>query len=243
MSSAEPGFRAIPQRRVFEDVVFQIEQAILDGRLALGDRLPSERELAATFQVSRPSVREALRVLEGFGLIRAKRGTGADSGLIVSATDSGFANLLRLYVSLLRIPLDDLLEIRLVIETWTADAAAKRATHEGIEELTGVIDNMKGALEPEDFLQHDTEFHLTIARISGNAVAPLVMAALREAIAKRMLDAFHSVEDWPRERAMLIEDHSGIVEKIKSGNGDEAAKVIAKHITDFYDRAFRRSTA
>src|SRR5688572_15508990 len=96
------GFQPVPQRRAFEEIFFQIENAILEGRLGVGDRLPPERELAEIFQVSRPSVREALRVLETLGVLSSRRGTGADSGSIVSAGgDNGLGNLLRLHASLL----------------------------------------------------------------------------------------------------------------------------------------------
>lgn len=243
MSKTEYGFSAVPQRRAFEEIILQIEQAIIEGRIAVGDRLPSERELAQIFQVSRPSVREALRLLEGFGLVRPRRGAGEDSGLIVTATDSGFANVLRLHASLQRIPLDDLLEARLAVEMWTAAAAASRAQPADIEQLAAVIERMSRTEQPKLFLEHDTEFHLTIARISGNSVAPLLMAALREAIARQMLETFQQLPDWDAERRWLIADHQHIMEEIRSGNPEAARSAIESHIRGFYDRALRPSSA
>ena len=243
MTGADHGFTAVPQRRAFEGVVFQIEEAILASRLGLGGRLPSERELADIFAVSRASVREALRVLEGFGLVQVKRGVGPQSGLIVSVTDSGFANLLRLHASVLRIPLDDLLEIRVLVETWAAQLAAGRASDDSIEDLSSVVEEIRHAAEPEAFFEHDTEFHLTIARMSGNTIAPLIMAALREAIARQMLQAFRTLHDWPEERRLLIRDHAEIADLIASGQGDEVARAVEDHIRNFYARAFRKEGA
>ena len=78
----------------------QIEEAIVDGRLRPGDRLPSERELAETFGVSRASVREALRALEVFGVVVARRGTGPDAGSIVAdGAGEGLSNARRLHVT------------------------------------------------------------------------------------------------------------------------------------------------
>ena len=75
-------FQELDQRRAFEKILGQIEEAIVQGRLQSGDRLPSERELAESFGASRASVREALRVLEAFGVVVARRGTdgGAAGG-------------------------------------------------------------------------------------------------------------------------------------------------------------------
>ena len=77
-------FKPVPRRRAFEDVIVQVEEAIADGRIGPGDRLPPERELAGQLRVSRASVREALRVLEAFGVAdlapgpRRRRGLGRD---------------------------------------------------------------------------------------------------------------------------------------------------------------------
>src|SRR6266702_8324352 len=101
-------FQAVEQRRTFEQVLVQVEEAIISGGLQPGDRLPAERELAQTFGVSRASVREALRVLEMFGVMVARRGTGADAGSVVAdSAQSGLQSALRLHAGLLRIPTRD----------------------------------------------------------------------------------------------------------------------------------------
>src|SRR4051812_46206283 len=95
---ADSPFRPVAQRRAFEDVIVQVEEAIAAGRLQAGDRLPPERDLAAQMRVSRASVREALRVLEAFGVIAARRGRGADAGSVVTTSEqNGLAGLLRIY--------------------------------------------------------------------------------------------------------------------------------------------------
>src|SRR5262245_28701150 len=88
-STPAVAFQKVERRRAFEDVILQFERAIEEGSLRDGDRLPTERELAATLGVSRASVREALRVLEMYGVLVARPGTGPDSGSILSARNTG----------------------------------------------------------------------------------------------------------------------------------------------------------
>lgn len=240
MEEQTSSFAPVKRRRAFEDIIVQIENAIHEGRLTVGDRLPPERELAEIFQVSRASVREALRVLEAFGVLSARRGTGADSGSILSAqNESPLSGLLRLYASLLQMPLQDLLDVREAIEMLTARRAAERASDENIERLTGIVESMRNSGTPEDFLSLDTEFHVTLARASGNSVAPLIMGALRDAIAHQMLGAFKALEEsgnWIAERAWLIREHARLLETVVSKDPDAAAHAFSRHMHDFYHR-------
>jgi GntR family transcriptional regulator, transcriptional repressor for pyruvate dehydrogenase complex len=236
-------FAPIKRRRAFEDVIVQIENAIHEGRLTVGDRLPPERELADIFQVSRASVREALRVLEAFGVLSARRGTGADSGSIVSLqNESPLSGLLRLYASLLQMPLTDLLEVREALEMLTARRAAERAGPEELERLSGIIEAMRSCREPEEFLTLDTDFHITLARASGNSVAPLIMGALRDAIARQMLRAFQALEEsgnWVAERTWLVREHSHLMDTIAARDADAAALAFSNHVRDFYKRVLQ----
>jgi DNA-binding FadR family transcriptional regulator len=237
-------FAPVKRRRAFEDIIVQIENAIHEGRLTVGDRLPPERELAEIFQVSRASVREALRVLEAFGVLSARRGTGAESGSILSAqNESPLSGLLRLYASLLQMPLMDLLDVREALETLTARRAAERAGPDEIERLSGIVESMRNCRKPEEFLTLDTEFHVTLARASGNSVAPLIMGALRDAIAHQMLRAFKALEEsgnWMAERAWLIREHGQLLETIVSGDPDAAAQAFSRHVHDFYQRVLQK---
>lgn len=227
-------------RRAFEEIIVRIENDIYEGKLKVGDRLPPERELAEIFQVSRASVREALRVLEAFGVLSARRGTGADSGSIVSALDTTpLSGLLRMHATLLHMPLTDLLEMREAIEVVTARRAAERASPEQADQLGAIVDAMARANSPEEFLVHDADFHLTLARISGNAVAPLVLGAVRDAIARQVLGAFKRLEEageWSAEHAWLVREHAEVVEQIRRADPDAAARAFDRHVQNFYCR-------
>lgn len=240
MEELRSSFTPVKRPRAFEEIIVQLENAIHEGRLTVGDRLPPERELAEIFQVSRASVREALRVLEAFGVLSARRGTGAESGSIVSAeNETPLSSLLRLYASLLQMPLMDLVDVRVALEMLTARRAAERASPEEIERLRTIIESMHDSREPEGFLTLDTDFHVTLARVSGNSVAPLIMGALRDAIARQMLRAFKSLEesgDWVSERAWLIREHAHLLETVESRDPDAAAETVSRHVHDFYKR-------
>lgn len=239
----ESSFAPVRHRRAFEDIIVQIENAIYEGRLTVGDRLPPERDLAEIFQVSRASVREALRVLEAFGVLSARRGTGADSGSILSVeNESPLSGLLRLYASLLQMPLLDLLEVREALEALTARQAAERAGADDVHRLRSIFEEMRGIKTSEEFLNLDADFHVTLARASGNSVAPLLLGAVRDAIARQMLTAFKVLEDagkWPTEHNRLLRSHARLLEAIESKDPDAATQAFHQHVHDFYHRMLK----
>jgi GntR family transcriptional repressor for pyruvate dehydrogenase complex len=231
------GITPIRPRRAFEEVILQLKQAVAEGRLAIGDRLPHERELAKLFGVSRQSVREGLRMLEAFGVLSARRGAGPESGWTVSADGtSGLSALLDLYSSLQRIPFSDLLEIRVALEMLSGRSASTRATPEQKAQLLAAAQRMVGITDAQQFLAADTEFHVTIARVSGNTLAPVLMEAIRESMARVMLVAFSKLEDWDSERELLAAEHLEIAGKIRASQGDSAAEALRSHICGFYGR-------
>jgi DNA-binding FadR family transcriptional regulator len=234
-TSAELPFQAVDQRRTFEQILLQIEEAIIDGRLKPGDRLPPERDLAQTFGVSRSSVREALRVLEKFGVIMARRGTGPDAGSIVAASaQNGLESALRLHVGLLRIPTKDMVEVRAVLEQQAALKAAERADDKMTARLHEIVDGMRGVTAIGEFNELDTEFHVELARVSGNALLPVLMEALRAAMRRAMLEGFDRLADWRAERDHLVGEHERMVGYIEAGDQVAAAAAVQSHVLRFY---------
>ena len=230
---ADSPFRPVTRRRAFEDVIVQIEAAIAEGRLGPGDRLPPERVLAGQLQVSRASVREALRVLEAFGVLSSRQGRGADAGSVVTAGEqNGLAGLLRIYTLLVKVPLSDLVDLRVAIESMTAREAAERRAGERLAQLAA---EMAGVEDRDRFLELDSGFHVELARASGNALAPLLMEALRETIAERMRVAFREARDWAVTRARIAADHEALAEAISAGDVDGAERTVTEHIRGFYE--------
>lgn len=233
--TGELPFQAVEQRRTFEQILFQIEEAIIDGRLKPGDRLPPERDLAQTFGVSRASVREALRVLEMFGVIVARRGTGPDAGSVVAdSAQNGLENALRLHVGLLRIPTKDLVEARAVLEQQAAQKAAGRADDKKTVRLREIVDGMRAATTSRDFNELDTEFHVELARASGNALLPVLMETLRGTMRRAMLEGFQRLPDWRAERDHLIQEHEQVISYVEAGDAAQAGSALSNHVKRFY---------
>jgi DNA-binding FadR family transcriptional regulator len=228
-------FRALPQLRTFEQIIVQIEDAILDGSLQPGDRLPAERELAETFAVSRASVREALRVLEMFGVVVARRGTGPDAGSTVAdGARSGILNALRLHTGLLRIPTRDIVDVRATLESHAARRAAANFEPGDTAGLRRIVVSMREAATIAAYNELDTEFHVELARISRNALMPVLMEALRAAMRRDMLEAFAALDDWERTRDRLVGEHEAIVERIEARDEDAAETRLREHVVGFY---------
>jgi GntR family transcriptional repressor for pyruvate dehydrogenase complex len=233
-------FQALEQRRTFEQILVQVEGAIISGGLKPGDRLPPERELAQTFGVSRASVREALRVLEMFGVIMARRGTGPDAGSIVAASaQSGLESALRLHVGLLQIPTRDMVEVRAVLEQQAARGAAERADARLTARLREIAGDMRAAETIAEFNEADTEFHVEIARVSGNALLPVLMEALRGTMRRAMLEGFERLTDWRAERDHLAGEHERMAGLIEAGDADGAGAAVQAHVMRFYRHVMR----
>jgi GntR family transcriptional regulator, transcriptional repressor for pyruvate dehydrogenase complex len=232
-------FQAVEQRRTFEQILLQVEEAIIEGRLQPGDRLPAERDLAQMFGVSRASVREALRVLEMFGVMVARRGTGSDAGSVVAeGAQNGLQSALRLHAGLLRIPTRDMVEVRAILEQAAAHKAASRAKAGLTDGLTARLREIAGAMgtaaDIHEFNELDTEFHVELARASGNALLPVLMEALRATMRRAMLEGFRRLPDWQAERDHLIGEHIRVINYVEAGDADGAGSALRDHVKRFY---------
>ena len=226
--------RPVEGRRAFEEILFQLEEAIVAGHLSAGDRLPPERELAARFEVSRTSVREALRVLEALGIVRVRR--GADNGAtLLEEPGNALTHLLRFYLALQHVSMEGLLEFRIAVESWAASAAARRHTATELADVASLIDRMEAdELDERSFLELDLAFHLALARACGNELARLVLEGCRTAIWRTMVEATIAAGDWPAVRQRLREEHEAIYEAVAAGDETKASRLVGEHIRPFY---------
>jgi GntR family transcriptional regulator, transcriptional repressor for pyruvate dehydrogenase complex len=221
--------------RAWQVVLEKIESDLLDGRLAPGDRLPPERELASTLGVGRSSVREALRVLEVLGLIRTATGSGPTSGAIIIATpQGGMSALLRLQVAARGFPFDDVVKTRLVLESAVVESLAADPDR-GIDAARGIAEAMDAAgLTPAEFLALDAQLHLALAEASGNVVIAAMMGGLRSAIETYVLAGAERIADWPTASMRLRHEHHAILDAVDSGDSAAARTLIHDHITGYY---------
>lgn len=233
----------VSTRRAFEEILFQLEESIASHGLGAGDRLPPERELAAQFNVSRASVREALRVLEALGLVRVRR--GADNGVVfLEQPDNALEPLFRFHLALEHASVENLIEFRIVIETWTVSAAAELQQEGPLAEAETILTRMEDeASAPSSFLPLDLEFHLALARGASNPFAAFVLEGSRKAIERAMQEGLSHAPTWTSARGRLLREHRAILEAVRRGDGTVASRLMSRHIGRFYEDFLPRKRA
>lgn len=242
--SAASGWEPVQRVRTYEQVMAQIEERILDGRLKAGDHLPSERELASLLGVSRPSLRESLRVLEALGVVDIRRGGGPEGGaVLVSSPGIGMVNLLKLQIALAHFSWIDVLETRMSLEAWSVEEAAYRADEDAHRELAEILDRMDDqTIDSAEFNRLDATFHVRIAESTGNALTAHFMGSLRTAIHRQMVEMYAELDDWRATATIVRAEHREILRAIVDRDGPRAADLVRQHIADFYKINPRGST-
>lgn len=228
----------VNRRRAHEEVFYQIRREILAGRLKVGDRLPGERQLSETLGVSRPSVREAMRVLEALSIIRAQSGTGPASGsVVISDVGDVFTDALLMNTVLEKVELDEVVDVRAMLEAYACRQAAQVAEPAQLDAMLAAVEAMEGGdLTPEAFLEEDMTFHLRIAQSCGNSLVAHMMGSMREVILHTLGKIFPRVPEWESMREVVAAEHREIFEMVKAGEGDRAAELVHAHITQSYVR-------
>jgi GntR family transcriptional regulator, transcriptional repressor for pyruvate dehydrogenase complex len=216
--------RVIKKTRIHEDVFNQIHQLIKDGRLRARDQLPSERELAETFKVSRTSVREALRALETQGLIVSRTGTG--NFVADLPVESLIGPLARLVIDEKR-ALADMFEMRKLIEPHIAALAAERASRNDVAQLKRIVAKQTEAVSRgETGVEADAELHFFISRTTRNHALQKLVSGLMEMLSRSREESLQTDE----RRGSSIEAHRRIVTAIEKHDRSKARSEMLRHI-------------
>jgi GntR family transcriptional regulator, transcriptional repressor for pyruvate dehydrogenase complex len=225
--------------RTHETVLAWIERELGAGRLRLGDRLPGERALAERIGVSRPSVREGLRVLEAMGVLRTAVGSGPESGAaIVADPAAALTSALRLHLGTGHLPLADLVQVRVLLESWAVGRAAAAGDPAAIDRAAALLDAMDDRnLSADDFLELDVEFHLALTEAAGNVLVQAVMTGLRGAIQGYVRDAVPRLPSWDRTAQRLRRQHRAMLAAVREKDAELAARRVTRHIERFYTEA------
>lgn len=234
MDDVNGGWEPVQRVRGHEQVMTQIEQRILSGELSAGDRLPNERELAVMLGMSRPSLRESLRVLEALGVVEIRRG-GEGGAFLTGEPGQGFVNVMKMQLALGHFSHDDVLGTRIALESWTCRQAARRATDDDHRRLDEILTSME---DPEitaaEFNALDTAFHVAIAESTSNVLTAHLMQSLRIAINRRMIEVYARLDDWRATAVSVKSEHRAILAAIRSGDSEQAAHLVSDHISSFY---------
>lgn len=226
-------FELAPVRQVqaHELVVDQIRTSIMLGRFRPGETLPPERQLAEFLQVSRTTVREAVSVLVGEGILEVRRGRGG--GLFVRALTAD-EDAVRQVLHANRDRMQEVFDFRLAVESFAARYAAERRTRGDLQELRrllAVMDEVVCTLHGDDssltaqFVRVDTRFHL---RIAEAARSPW----LYQAVTTARVEMFRPVGAiFKRLESNANDLHEQIVDAIEERDGDKAAQFMFEHIT------------
>jgi GntR family transcriptional repressor for pyruvate dehydrogenase complex len=230
-------FEPVRPIRAYERVIEQIESALRRGELRAGERLPSERELMRLFQVSRSTIREALRVLESDGMLRSRPGDPLGAELLPLGPDS----LRRPMAKLARsggISFEDLLQFRILLDGATSYLAAHLHDDEQIAEMEGALDHLRASASAgasqKAWSEADFAFHDAIARASGNPLfqvcSEVVRSVATSMIEKEVAAAGDSGELM--ERWVLL--HSRLLELIRGRAASEASTQARRDLLDEY---------
>jgi GntR family transcriptional regulator, transcriptional repressor for pyruvate dehydrogenase complex len=225
-------FKEIKSRRLSDSVVSQIKKSIISGTYRPGDKLPSEKELMEIFNVSRGSLREALRALEQFGFIVVK--AGASGGAYV--TGEGMKSLAnRLYDIMLmeQVSFEEILQVRQLIEPGMARLAAENRTDENISELEDLNLARETAIKAGKIhIIVNIDFHQALAKATKNKMVCLLI----DAIALIFSTEFKRISLSLRDHQAILKSHKIITKYIKNRDAENAIKATYEHTIDVINR-------
>ncbi len=215
-------------RRVYQQIADQVLQLIRAGEFAVNSRLPSERDLAEQFKVSRPSVREALIALEVMGFIQIKMGSGVyvckPNARKQPAPVKEFAPF-------------ELIQARALIEAEIAAQAAMNRTDAHLQELEQRLQDMSTrSAQQKNPLAADREFHAVLARATGNQVLASLVEQLFDArmgvLFSRLANYFDTQATWEQ----AIKEHRAVLRAVKAQDPERARAAMRHHM----ERAYKR---
>ncbi|NCD25909.1 MAG: FadR family transcriptional regulator [Deltaproteobacteria bacterium] len=212
------------QTRLYESISSRIRDLVARTNLRPGDRLPPERHLADLFQVSRNSVREAIKSLEQQGILISKAGSGT---FIADQSASSLSSALERVFIRERHRLADIFELRLVLEPQIAFLAAQRITDEECDRLDAMIGHQERALaENAAYQEHDLAFHDFIAACTGNEAIAQLMEKLQDMLTESRDEALRSTR---RERESLV-GHRQIRQALRDRDPKRARRAMTSHL-------------
>lgn len=207
-------------------IVAQIKENIINQEIKPGDRLPSERELAEMFAVSRTSVREALRALEIIGVINTAWGDGS---YVSDDIEDSLSESIDMLFSLSGHNHEQVFQLRRAVEVETISLAARRATKEDVDRLKVLFDKIENAGNPFQSADYDNKFHNEIARISGNIFFINLLKSVTNIMVSFILLARENII-FSKNMPIISKQHMDMIKAIEENNESLARKVMLQHL-------------
>jgi DNA-binding FadR family transcriptional regulator len=210
-------------------VIDYLRDHVATERLRPGERLPSENKLSATLGVSRPVVREAMRMLAATGLVELAAGKRAT---IIAVDGEMISRVIENAVLVGQANAADILEMRRGIEIAMVSLAAERRDDDAVDALRTIVREMDQCLgDGQHYAQLDLQLHLTLAKATANPLYPLLIEAFRQLIEASMLAGIGRWEATPELRR--VQDlHEAIVDAVVASDPEGAAEAMAQHFDD-----------
>lgn len=218
-------FKKIKQEPIFQQIITQIREMIIDGNLKPGDRLPPERKFSEIMGVNRHTLREALKTLEYMGVVKGKTGIGT---VINNVGQDILVD--RISIATLFSPrqfLFELLEIRKIVEPGIAAIVAERATDKDLASMTESISQIESDLKTGRRSDAYIPFHLALAKATQNTT----MVRLMEPIMSMQLQYREDVMRIEGRRSDSFKEHTMIYQAVRNRKPDEARAAMAHHIS------------
>jgi len=226
-------FKPIDKTSLSEEISRQIMSLVSTGDLMPGQKLPSERELCTKFGVGRSSLREALRCLTIVGVLETRVGEGT---FLALNRDKFIGTVLGWRVATERKNVENLMRVRLALESETAANAALHSTEQSIAELEGTLDRMKTFLaDRPGFAAADAAFHLAIAKASENELIFDLLTLIRSQLEQGLL----KVGAWPGGPETALIEHRRILDAIRSRDPEAAVTAMRDHLDGALKRYVR----
>lgn len=228
-------FEPVRPARAYELIVEQIEAAMFDGTLAPGDRLPSERALMTQFNVSRSTIREALRVLQSDGRVQSR--PGDPNGPIVlpfstTALRKSMASLVRADT----VGMAELLQFRIMTEGSANQLAARFRTSAQLAAMEAALARMEGSVGSgqEAFAHADVAFHDLIAEAAGNTLLQVANDVVRSVVLQLIERKITQAEDRPAQMMDSCRRHALVLDAVRQQDPMLACTLARRHIFEYY---------
>jgi GntR family transcriptional regulator, transcriptional repressor for pyruvate dehydrogenase complex len=220
-------FNPIKNTKVYEQVIDQIKEMITEGTLKKGDRLPSERSLVEQLQVSRASIREALRALEVIGLIECKQGEG---NYIKTSFEDNLLEPLSIMYKLEGSNPKEIWELRKIMEVEAVGLAAKRITDIQLKELNDLLLSFNISDDETLNAEIDKQFHYKIAECSGNILIFNILRTVSVLVEDFIKDIRTIILTDKGNKEVLFLQHKAIYLAVEKHSSTDARKAMREHL-------------
>jgi DNA-binding FadR family transcriptional regulator len=220
-------------KKMADMVADRIRRMIARGEIGNGEWLPTEPELMEQFGVSRPTLREAFRLLEADSLVTIRRGPPGGARVTIPGPEAAAAQL-GLLLTLSGTTIRDVYEARMVVEPAAARELALHGTATVRKALAEELEETRAAVETVDFGMHSVRFHRRVVELAGNRTLATVIGMLSEIVSRHLSRAYDespatSADTIARNRK-AVRAYEKLVELVEARDGDEAEKFWLKHM-------------